>query len=78
MTLEEAIKEVDGRSRNINLQWFVCEWNEGFCINSSSHMRRFPDTKYVYSTGDLNKSWKVVYSVKEKRFKHVIDEIHKG
>lgn len=72
MTLEEAIINAMSRSRNINLQWFVCEWNNGYCINSSSHMRRFPDTTYVYSTGPLNQSWNIIYDESEKIFKHII------
>lgn len=75
MNLREAIKEVNGRSRNANLQWFVSKWNEGYIIHSSTYMRRFPDTKFVYSTGELNQVWDLVYDKEEKKFKHVIKKI---
>ncbi len=55
MTLKEAIEEANSRPRNSNLQWYVCEWNDGYCINPSSYMKRFPDVKYVYSTEMLEK-----------------------
>jgi len=74
MTLEEAIKSADSRSRNMNLHWFVCEWNDGYIIHSSSHMIRFPDTKYVWSTGELQ-SWKVIYDEEERKFKHVVKKL---
>lgn len=50
MTKKEAIKEANSRPRNAVLQWYVCKWNDGYCINSSSYMKRFPDTPYVYKT----------------------------
>jgi hypothetical protein len=77
MTLEEAINEVHKRSGNINLQWFIEKWNDGFIIHSTSHMKRYPDTKYVYTTGDgnINKSWYVEFDKEEKRFKH---KVHNG
>jgi hypothetical protein len=75
MTLRESIKEVNSRSRNANLQWFVSVWNDGYIIHSSTYMRRFPDTKFVYSTGELNQVWDLVYDKKEKKLKHVIKKI---
>jgi hypothetical protein len=74
MTFQEAVKHVNSRSGNINLQWFVCEWNDGYIIHSSTYMRRYPDTKYEYTTGDgnINKSWYVEFDKKEKRFKHIV------
>jgi hypothetical protein len=72
MTLKEAKKEVNSRSMNANLQYFISEWNDGYIIHCSSYMRRHPDTEFVYSTGPLDRTWEVVYSEKEKRFKHVI------
>ncbi len=77
MTLKEAIKDADSRSRNMNLHWFVCVWNAGYIIHSSTHMRRFPDTKYVYSTGELQ-SWKVIYNEEERRFKHIVKKLKMG
>ena len=71
MTLQEAITEANSRSRNINLQWFVCEWNDGYCINSTTHIKRF-NTPFVYATGDINKSWDIEYDKTEKRFKHKV------
>lgn len=71
MTLCEAIKRAKNYSGNINLQWFVCKWNDGYIIYSSTYMRRFPDTKFVYSTGKL-RTWKVMYDEKQKRFKHLV------
>lgn len=75
MTLKEAIAEANNRSRNINLQWFVCKWNKGYCINSSNHMKRFPNTKYVFCTGDTNRIWRVFYDEKEKKTKHIVEKI---
>jgi hypothetical protein len=72
VTLEEAIKHANSHSRNINLQWFVCKWNDGYIVHSSSYMRRHPDVKFVYSTGPLNKVWRVYYSEDEKTFKHIV------
>lgn len=74
MTFEEAIKHVNTRSSNINLQWFIVKWNDGYIIHSTSYMKRFPDTKYVYTTGDgnLHKSWYVEFDKEEKRFKHKV------
>lgn len=72
MTLQEAISQVNKRSCNANLQWFICKWNNGYIIHSTSYMKRFPDTKFVYSTGPLERQWDVVYNSKERRFKHVI------
>jgi len=74
MTLGEAIEEVHKRSGNINLQWFISKWNDGYIIHHSTYMKRFPDTEYVYTTGDGNfdKSWYVEFSKDEKRFKHVV------
>jgi hypothetical protein len=50
LTLNQAIKEANKKPRNENLQYYVCKWNNGYCINSSSYMKRFPDTVYVYVT----------------------------
>lgn len=72
MNLEEAIACAENRSRNINLHWFVCEWNDGYIIHSTGHMLRHPEIKYVWSTGDINKVWRVYYDEKEKIFKHII------
>lgn len=72
MTLQEAVFLVNKRSCNINLQWFICKWNDGYIIHSTTYMKRFPNTNYVYSTGSLNKKWDVVYSPTEKRFKHIV------
>lgn len=72
MTLDEAIKHVNTLSGNVNLQWFICEWNDGYIIHSSSYMRQFPDTKWIYKTGDFNQHWNVKYCEKTKRFKHVV------
>jgi hypothetical protein len=74
MTLEEAIKEVNTRSGNINHQWFIAKWNDGHIIHSTSYMKRFPNTEYLYTTGDgnLEKSWYVEFDKEEKRFKHRI------
>lgn len=71
MTLCQAIKEAKGRARNMNLHWFVCKWNAGYIIHSSAHLRRHPDTEFVYSTGPLQ-TWSVIYCVQEYKFKHVI------
>ena len=54
MNLNEAILEANSRSRNINLQWFVSKWNDGYIIHSTAYMKRFPDTEYVYTTGTGN------------------------
>ena len=50
MTLKQAIKIANSKPRNIGLQYFVCKWNNGYCINSTSYMKRFPSTKYEYAT----------------------------
>lgn len=71
MTLCQAIKDANKRSRNINLQWFVCKWNDGYIIHSSTYMKRYPDTKFIYSTGPLL-TWRIVYDLEEYKFKHVI------
>jgi hypothetical protein len=55
MILEEAIKEASSRPRNVNLQFYVCKWNDGYCINQTSHMLRHPDEEYVWSTEILEK-----------------------
>ena len=52
MTLKEAIKEVLKRPRNSNLEFYICKWNDGYIIHSTSYMLRFPDTVYVYSTAE--------------------------
>lgn len=72
MTRDEAITEVCARPRNINLHWFVCKWNDGYIIHSSTYMRRFPDTKYVFSTGPLNRKWEAIFSKEHGRFIHVV------
>lgn len=72
MTLKEAIYECNNRSRNINLHWFVSKWNNGYIIHSSSYMRRFPDTKYVYSTGPFNQEWYLEYNHNTGKFSHRI------
>lgn len=72
MTLKQAISTVNKRSRNINLHWFICKWNNGYIIHSSTYMRHFPDTEYVYSTGPLNKIWELEYRKDLKRFIHVV------
>ncbi len=70
MTFDEAIKEINNRSRNICLHWFICKWNDGFIIHSSAHMKKFPETEYVYATGHFNNTWDVIYSKEHKTFKH--------
>ncbi len=72
MTLKEAIKECDDRPRNMNLHWFVCEWNDGYIIHSSTYMKRFPDTKYVYSTGPFDQEWYVDYNHNTGKFLHKV------
>lgn len=74
MNFKEAVKHANSFSRNINLQYFVCKWNDGYIVHSSSHIRRHPDTKFEYTTGDgnINKSWYVAFDKKEKRFKHIV------
>lgn len=74
MTLEEAIAEVNTRSRNINLQWVVSKWNDGYIIHSSNFIKRHPEVEYVYSTGDMTRNWELEYNKQEKKFKHVIKE----
>jgi len=78
MTLEEAIKYATSRSTNINLQYFISEWNDGYIIHSTSHMKRHPDTPFVYCTGDPNKQWYVVYDEKAKAFKHIVKKVKKS
>lgn len=75
MNLREAKKEANSRSRNANLQWFVSKWNKEYIIHSSSYMKRFPNTEFVYSTGVLNQVWDIHYDKEEKKFKHVIKKI---
>jgi hypothetical protein len=58
MTLEEAIVIVNLRPRNVNLQWIVYKFNDGYAIGSSSYYKRHPDIEYEYATGDLNRIWK--------------------
>jgi hypothetical protein len=53
MTLDEAIENVIDRPRNKNLHYYVCKWNTGYCINTSSYMKRNPHVKFVYSTEKL-------------------------
>jgi hypothetical protein len=72
VNLQQAVNHANDRSRNINLHWFVCKWNDGYIVHSTAHMLRHPDTEYVYSTGDLNRVWEVVFSKEEKRFKHIV------
>lgn len=73
MTLKQAKYFVNNvYSKNINLQWFICKWNSGYIIHSSSYMRRFPDAKYMYSTGPLEKTWETSYSKEHERFIHKI------
>lgn len=74
MTLKQAIKEVESRPRNINLQWFISKWNTGYIIHCSSYMKRNSHIKFVYSTGDLGKVWKVVYDNERKVFTHIVKE----
>jgi len=71
MTLCQAIKSAKSRARNINLQWFVCKWNDEYIVHSSTHLRQHPDTKIIYSTGPLQ-TWKIIYCVEEYKFKHVV------
>jgi hypothetical protein len=72
LTLEEAISHANSRSRNINLQWFVCPWNDGYIVHSSSHLKRHPDIEYVYCTGDPNLIWMIAFDETEKAFKHTV------
>lgn len=72
MNLQEAIKEANNRSRNANLQWIVSKWNDGYIIHSSSFLKRFPNTIFVYSTGPIDMIWDISYDKEEKRFKHII------
>lgn len=53
MTLDEAIKEINIRPVNQNLNYFICKWNDGYCINLSSYMKRNPHIEYIYSTENL-------------------------
>ena len=48
--LDELIMEVNKRPVNIKLHYFICRWNDSYCINTSLYMKKFPDTKYVYTT----------------------------
>ena len=50
MTLDEAIKEANNRPTNQNLNYFVCKWNDGYCVNSSAYMKRNSHIEYVHST----------------------------
>ena len=70
MTLEEAINEINKRSINICLHWYVCKWNDDYIIHSSTYMKKFPETSYVYATGHFNNSWDIIYSLEHKTFKH--------
>lgn len=72
MTFDQAIAEVENRPRNINLQWFISKWNDGYIIHPSSYIKRHPETQYVYSTGDINRKWFVLYNEKENKFKHFV------
>ena len=73
MTLKEAIRVAETRSRNINLNWFVCKWNDVYIIHCTAYMLRHPTIKYVYSTGDLNKTWSISFDENTKKFKHSIN-----
>jgi hypothetical protein len=49
MTLQEAIDIVNKKPCNVNLNWFISEWNGGYIIHSSTYMERNPGTIYIYS-----------------------------
>ncbi len=70
MTLKEAIKIVNSRSRNINLQWFVYKFNKGYAIATSNEVIKH-NIDYVYGTGDPQKNWKIHTDNKGKRTHHV-------
>lgn len=48
LTKEEAIKLVNSKPKNNWLHYYVCKWNDGYCINDSTYMKRNPNVKYVY------------------------------
>ncbi len=50
MTLFQAIKEANKKPKNELLNYYVCKFNNGYCINSSGFMQRHPHLKFVYST----------------------------
>ena len=83
MTLAEAISSINTRSSNINLQWFILKWNDGYCVVSASYIKRFPNTKFIFAgskngekpTEFLNLVWSLEYDRKEDRFKHVVNTL---
>ncbi len=50
MTLIQAIKEANRKPKNEYLNYYVCKWNNGYCINSSGFMQRHQNVKFVYTT----------------------------
>lgn len=75
MTLKEAIKNVESRSRNINLNWFVCKWNDGYIIHNTTFMLKHQECLSAYNTGDLNKVWTISFDENTKNFKHVVKRV---
>ena len=63
MSLEEAIEIVSRRPKNENLHWFICKWNDGFIIHSSSHIKRFPNTEYLYTTDEKIKARNKIHKI---------------
>ncbi len=61
MTLDEAIKIVNKRSTNINLNYYICEWNGGYIIHDTAYMKRNPNVKFVYSTGEIKSEQKLKF-----------------
>ncbi len=54
-----------------NLVYYVCPWNDEYCVYSSSHIQRHSNIKWVYNTKD-----KIVMETSKKDFLSLIKKIN--
>ncbi len=50
MTLEEAITWADSHVRNEVLNYYVLKYNTGYCVVSTSYIKRHNITEWIYTT----------------------------
>lgn len=49
MELDDAKKWADYQS-SMFLTYYVIKWNDEYCVINDNHLKRHPDTKWVYKS----------------------------
>jgi hypothetical protein len=49
MNLEKAIEWANYQG-SLYLPYYVIEWNDGYCVVSANHIKRHPNTNWIYKT----------------------------